>query len=153
MELYKFKKFLEKQYESPDFDDEDEDDESYYNSDDYLFGRPYKTTKSKYYEEDEDNNPQPESDEMDSICESIRDMFKLSGISAYVESDDLDINVSVEMNKKDKLRRLLRVLEISKRLQKEVLIEYECEFELWETKKDKRPLLVFNFYASGEAPF
>lgn len=148
MELDKFKIFLEKQYDSPD-DDWGEDG---FNSE-YPFGGEYQSTKSKYYEDDVDNNPKGDNDGMDNICELIRDMFNLSGIKSLVESDDLDITVSVEMNKKDKLKRLLKVLEVAKRLQKEVLVEYECEFEVWETKGEKTPLLVFNFYSSGEAPF
>jgi hypothetical protein len=153
MKFDKFKSFLEKQYESPDEDWGEDGDESYYNSDDYLFGRPYKSTKSKYYEEDDDNNSSSTSDGMDNICELIRDMFNLSGLKAFVESDEMDITVSVEMKNKDKLKRLLKVLEVAKRLQKDVLVEYECEFEVWETKKEKTPLLVFNFYVTGEAPF
>jgi hypothetical protein len=150
MQLDKFKKFLEKQYESPEDEDYVEDDgdfdEDYYNSDDYLFGG------QSHSKEESKETPEEVNDGMENVCDLIRDMFHLVGIESSCDYKGLDITVYVGMNYRDKLKNLTKVLGIAQKLKKDVLVDYDSEFELWKDKKGK-PLLIFYFYSTGEAPF
>ena len=73
-------------------------------------------------------------------------MFNNSGIeNVYVENKKMDITISVEMRRRERLRDIIKVFEVSNKLKKDILAQYDSEFGMWETK-DGRPMLVFNFY-------
>ena len=136
MKLKNYKELFEK------YEDTDYDDESYYNDDDYLFGRP---DSSKKVTKDEEDELIGDSD-MDNLLYLLRTMFKNKGIkNVYVENDELDISISVTMNMKEKIENIISVFDTAKRLKRDILPQYDSEFEMWETK-DGRPLLTFNFY-------
>lgn len=136
MKLKNYKELFEK------YEDTDYDDESYYNDDDYLFGRP---DSSKKVNKDEEDELIGDSD-MDNLLYLLRTMFKNKGIkNVYVENDELDISISVTMNMKEKIENIISVFDTAKRLKRDILPQYDSEFEMWETK-DGRPLLTFNFY-------
>jgi hypothetical protein len=137
MKLKNYKELFEK------YEDTDYDDESYYNDDDYLFGRP--DNSKKVTKEDEEDELIGDSD-MDNLLYLLRTMFKNKGIkNVYVENDELDISISVTMNMKEKIENIISVFDTAKRLKRDILPQYDSEFEMWETK-DGRPLLTFNFY-------
>ena len=136
MKLKNYKELFEK------YEDTDYDDESYYNDDDYLFGIP---DTSKKVTKDEEDELIGDSD-MDNLLYLLRTMFKNKGIkNVYVENDELDISISVTMNMKEKIENIISVFDTAKRLKRDILPQYDSEFEMWETK-DGRPLLTFNFY-------
>jgi hypothetical protein len=137
MKLKNYKELFEK------YEDTDYDDESYYNDDDYLFGRP--DNSKKVTKEDEEDELIGDSD-MDNLLYLLRTMFKNKGIkNVYVENDGLDISISVTMNNKEKIENIISVFDTAKRLKRDILPQYDSEFEMWETK-DGKPLLTFNFY-------
>jgi hypothetical protein len=137
MKLKNYKELFEK------YEDTDYEDESYYNDDDYLFGRP--DNSKKVTKEDEEDELIGDSD-MDNLLYLLRTMFKNKGIkNVYVENDELDISISVTMNMKEKIENIISVFDTAKRLKRDILPQYDSEFEMWETK-DGRPLLTFNFY-------
>ena len=136
MKLKNYKELFEK------YEDTDYEDESYYNDDDYLFGRP---SHSKKGTEEEEEEMIGDSD-MDNLLYLLRTMFKNKGIKdVYVEHDELDITISVTMGYKEKIESIISVFDTAKRLKRDILPQYDSEFEMWETK-DGKPLLVFNFY-------
>ena len=137
MKLKNYKELFEK------YEDTDYDDESYYNDDDYLFGRP--DNSKKVTKEDEEDELIGDSD-MDNLLYLLRTMFKNKGIkNVYVENDGLDISISVTMNNKEKIENIISVFDTAKRLKRDILPQYDSEFEMWETN-DGKPLLTFNFY-------
>lgn len=148
MKLKNYKELFEK------YEDTDYEDESYYNDDDYLFGRP---SHSKKGTEEEEEEMIGDSD-MDNLLYLLRTMFKNKGIKdVYVEHDELDITISVTMGYKEKIESIISVFDTAKRLKRDILPQYDSEFEMWETK-DGKPLLVFNFYygeglEDDDAPF
>lgn len=142
--------------------------------DDELFGRPYYSSKDNYnYREDEDSwmndklkyddeddydeddynryghGPDEDDindDDMSHLLYLLRSMFNNSGIeNVYVENKKMDISISVEMRRRERLRDIMKVFEVANKLKKDILAQYDSEFEMWETK-DGRPMLVFNFY-------
>lgn len=148
MKLKNYKELFEK------YEDTDYEDESYYNDDDYLFGRPSHSKKGTEEEEDE----QIGDSDMDNLLYLLRTMFRNKGIKdVYVEHEELDITISVTMGRKEKIESIISVFDTAKRLKRDILPQYDSEFEMWETK-DGKPLLTFNFYygeglEDDDAPF
>ena len=149
MKLKNYKELFEK------YEDTDYEDESYYNDDDYLFGRP---SHSKKGTEEEEEDEQIGDSDMDNLLYLLRTMFRNKGIKdVYVEHEELDITISVTMGRKEKIESIISVFDTAKRLKRDILPQYDSEFEMWETK-DGKPLLTFNFYygeglEDDDAPF
>ena len=155
MKLKNYKELFEEYEDNDDDESYYNDDESYYNEDDYLFGRPSHSKKGT--EEDDDDEQIGDSD-MDNLLYLLRTMFRNKGIKdVYVEHEELDITISVTMGRKEKIESIISVFDTAKRLKRDILPQYDSEFEMWETK-DGKPLLVFNFYygeglEDDDAPF
>jgi hypothetical protein len=136
-------------------DDEDDHDYGFYDQDededDHLFGRPNHTSKkqdSTYdeYDEDEYDEDDMNSNDIQHLNHLLRTMFRNSGIEdVSIENKKLDLSISCVLRKKESMRNVIKVFEIAKKLKKDILGQYDSEFEMWETK-DGRPLLTFNFY-------
>lgn len=150
-------KYLRKyeEYESP----WEDDDEAYYHDDDYLFGRPNYSSKkqasNKYYDYKDDDDDdgyeyEEDSEEMEHLLYLLRMMFKNSGIEEVeVSSKGLDIEIDVYLNKEERLKSILKVFEVAKKLKKDILAQYDSEFNMYYTKEGD-PVLTFNFdYGDG----
>jgi len=139
-----------------DHDDEDGDDDDDYGfydkdeDDDHLFGRPNHPSKSDSSYDDDYNDDYDEdginSNDIQHLNYLLRSMFKNSGIEGVqIENKKLDISITCVMRKKESMKDIIKVFEIAKKLKKDILAQYDSEFEIWETK-DGRPMLIFNFY-------
>lgn len=134
--------------------------------DDALYGRPYyyssddeaeditnydkKSMKfSNNLDDYEDDVDDTQSDDMQHLLYLLRTLFKNSGIDASLENKGLDIIVCVVLNKKEKLSSIIKVFDVAKKLQKDILPQYDAEFEMWETKT-RDPMLTFNFMYEGD---
>ena len=152
----------------------DEEDESYYNDDDYLFGRPNHSKKKSnddddFYDDDgyqrlnnddydDDDNygldfedeEVDDSDDMSHLLYLLRTMFKNTGIEVEVRNRGLDIEIDAYLNKKERLKDVIKVFEVAKKLKKDVLPQYDSEFELFYSKTG-HPILTFTFlYGDGQ---
>lgn len=149
MKLKNYKELFE-QYDGP----EDDDD---------MFGRPYYGKADQDYEElkkkfrsqmgesfddGEDDVDDTTSDEMENLLYLLRTLFKNGGVDAEFENKGLDIMVYVVLNKREKMSSVLKVFDLVKKLKKDILPQYDSEFELWETKGGE-PMLTFNFMYEG----
>jgi len=138
-----------------DEDDEDDDDHDYgfYDQDEddedsHLFGRPNHPSKKEddYDDYDEYDEDGINSNDIQHLNYLLRSMFKNSGIEdVQIENKKLDISISCVLRKRESMRNVIKVFEIAKKLKRDILAQYDSEFEMWETK-DGRPLLTFNFY-------
>jgi hypothetical protein len=137
-----------------DDDEEDDDDYGFYDQDedddDHLFGRPNHPSKSDSkedeYDEDEYDEDGINSNDIQHLNYLLRTMFKNSGIDdVQIENKKLDISIACIMTRKESMRAVIKVFEVAKKLKKDILAQYDSEFEMWETK-DGRPMLIFNFY-------
>jgi hypothetical protein len=153
-------------YDSP------EDDEAFYNSDDYLFGRPYHGSKKKnpkfddedddFSDEDDDQDDDDdynyeddstkeyeeddlENDDMQHLLYLLRTMFKNSYIDdVEIENKGLDISIYCYQRQRERFKDIIKIFELTNKLKRDILAQYDCEFEMWETK-DGLPVFAFHF--------
>jgi hypothetical protein len=103
----------------------------------------------KYQEEEEEESyfsEEPsDDDEEDHLCYLIRSMFNNSGINAQVERDDLDITVYVFLQRKERMKSILKTFDVVHKLKKDILPQYDSEMELYESKQGF-PIFKFDFF-------
>ena len=132
MKLKKFNQLFERDgFDHIDgYDDEDYEDEGYdkLNSDDY--------------DDSDDNGGQ---DDMAHLEYLLREMFRNVGIDVTVTSDNGDIQIVAMLNQKERLRDVISIFSVANKLKKDILAQYDSEFDLWEDKKGL-PMLTFSFY-------
>lgn len=129
MKLKKFNLFQERE----GFDDIYGYEDDSYEDDFSMDDKEYDPT------EDED------SDDMDHLCYLLRQMMYNSGIDdVSVESSGLDISISVQFNRKEQLRDIVKVFGVIKKIKKDILAQYEDSYEIWETKTGS-PVITFDF--------
>jgi hypothetical protein len=139
-------------------DDDDDDELAPYGDegDDDLFGRPYYPPRSKgqssfrdeEFEEYDglDEEDDIDGDDMQHLLYLLRTMFRNSGIEdVEVDHKGLDIMVYCVMRRRERLKDIIKVIEVANKLKRDILAQYDSEFEMYETK-DGRPMLTFNFY-------
>jgi hypothetical protein len=143
MKLKKFNQLFEREgFDHIDGYDDDYEDEGYdkLNSDDY--------------DDSDDNGNQ---DDMAHLEYLLREMFRNVGIDVTVTSDNGDIQIVVMLNQKERLRDVINIFSVANKLKKDILAQYDSEFDLWEDKKGQ-PMLTFDFYygdglGDDNAPF
>lgn len=90
-----------------------------------------------------------EGDDMDHLLYLLRTMFKNSGVEVQIDNRGLDIMIYALMDRKERLKDIINVLEVANKLKKDILPQYDSELEMWETRKGQ-PMMVFNFlYGEG----
>lgn len=97
----------------------------------------------EYDGSDEDDS----DDDGDHLCYLIRSMFNNYGLSTSVERDDLDISVYVYLQRKEKMKNILKAFDVVYKMRKDILPQYQSEFEMYESKQGL-PILSFDFYYS-----
>ena len=103
-----------------------EDEEDYYDYDD------------GYIEEDEED--------LSGVAALAHKMLEESGIEKfYVSNKGNNISIQFVLEKTERFSKLTKILGIIKKLSSDVLIQYDSEMDLWETKREE-PLLTFDFY-------
>lgn len=156
MEIKKYKKFLEDKeinYREDEFSHLNDElnsrwDDSTYDpyEDDPGFRRLHSDDYDDYdYEEDVEMDDDVDGNDMDHLVYLLRTMYKNSDIDVQIEYKGLDIMIYCVMSHKERLKDIITVFEVSNKLKKDILPQYDSEFEMWETKKGQ-PLLIFNFY-------
>ena len=131
MKLKKFNQLFEREgFDHIDGYDDDYEDEGYdkLNSDDY--------------DDSDDNGNQ---DDMAHLEYLLREMFRNVGIDVTVTSDNGDIQIVAMLNQKERLRDVISIFSVANKLKKDILAQYDSEFDLWEDKKGQ-PMLTFSFY-------
>jgi hypothetical protein len=110
-----------------------QDEEDYYSFDD---------------DDDDDDEEYVEEDEEDlsGVAALAHRMLEESGLeNFYVSNKGNNISIQFVLNKKEKFSKLTKILGLIKKLGSDILIQYDSEMDLWETKRED-PLLTFDFY-------
>ena len=84
------------------------------------------------------------NDEFEYISSTIRKMAKSQGfprIVIYLDEEQICI-MEVVMSKTEKFSRVIRLMELVEKIQKDILVGYKCEMYLWKTKSND-PLFTF----------
>lgn len=119
---------------------------------DYSFN--YDDLNRKYGPDSDDDIPEMGDldisldDGMVNVCDLIRELFKNVKLDVDVEYDELDISIYVFLQKREKMRSIVRAFEVIHKLQKDVLTQYDSEVELYENKEGF-PILAFQFYSES----
>ena len=163
MKLSKYNKF----FENSDWDEDEEDffnrwdsgDKSKRSSEEDDWESYNRWGLGDYSEDDYDEDEKDiEDDDMGNLLYLLRSMFRNSGIDeVYIENKKMDITISVQLRKRERLKDIIKVFEVANKLKRDILAQYDSEFEMWESKEGS-PVLVFNFmYDEGlyddESPF
>ena len=170
----KIKKYLEHWRFFEDNEDDDfnyrEDEDSWMNDkldkkkkddfDGWDYKYDYDDDSTSY---DDDDSSYDEDDEVENLKSLLRKMFRNSGINnVIVETIKMDITVTVTLNRRERLKEVIKVFEVANKLKKDILSQYDSEVEMYDSwdKLDKmsKPTIVFSFlYDEGlyddEAPF
>lgn len=128
-----------------------EDEYSYLNDDldsnrwDDSTYDPY-SDEGFYNDSDYDDDNLDQDDDMEHLLYLLRKMFHNSGIdNVDITNKKMDLTIYVELRTREKLRDIIKVFEVINKLKKDILPQYDSEFDMWKTKKGS-PLLTFNFY-------
>jgi len=158
MEIKNYKLFLEKEINIRDdeyshlnddlnsrWDDStyDPDGDNYEYDDEYDYGDDY--------DYDDDNDDIVE-DDMEHLLYLLRSMFKNSGIDVSVSNKKMNINIYILLTTKERLRHIITIFEIINKLKRDILIQYSCEFQMWENRQG-RPYFDFDFIYENEDVF
>jgi hypothetical protein len=155
------------------FEDNDDDDDSKHREDEdaWMNDKLDKNKKDDFddwYDYDDDStydstSYDDEDDDVENLNYLLRSMFRNSGIdNVIVETKKMDITVTVTLNRRERLKEVIKVFEVANKLKKDILAQYDSEVEMYDTwdKLDKmsKPTIVFSFlYDEGlyddEAPF
>ena len=131
MKLKKFNQLFEREgFDHIDgYDDYEDEGYDKLNSDDY---------------DDSDDNGGGQ-DDIEHLEYLLREMFRNVGIDVTVTSDNGDIQIVAILNQKERLRDVISIFSVANKLKKDILAQYDSEFDLWEDKKGL-PMLTFSFY-------
>ncbi len=151
MEIKKYKLFIEKEmniredeYSHLNDDLNSRWDDSTYDPDDnYKYDDDYDYGDDDDYEDDYEDGDIIE-DDMEHLLYLLRSMFKNSGIDVSVTNKKMNINIYILLTTKERLRHIITIFEIINKLKRDILIQYSCEFQMWENRQG-RPYLDFDF--------
>jgi len=87
--------------------------------------------------------------EIENLCSLIRKYLKNSNLESLVEYKEGEITIYVFLDKKEKIGSFTMILEILKKLHKDILPEYESSVELYENKS-KEPILIVTLMPDEE---
>lgn len=127
-----------------DYDDwYDDEDEKYYS------GR--KSSNPKFEDDDDDdynygNDGDDDDDDVQHLTYLLRQMFRNSGVDnvQITAKRNEDIVIEVYMAKKESLRNIIKVFEVANKLKRDILAQYDSEFDIW-TAKNGGGILSFGF--------
>lgn len=118
---------------------EDDKDDLYYGQD-----------EEDYYDIEDDDEFEDNNDELNQMATMIHGMIEKTGIkNFFVSNKGFNISVQFVLERKEKFSKLMKLVGLIKKLKTDVLIQYDDEMDLWETKKGD-PLLTFDFYYNEE---
>jgi hypothetical protein len=144
----KLKKFNQLLLEREGFDDIDE-----------PFDSETEDEGTPSLEEDEEDTDDVEDEEtseddmIEHLLSTLRKMIRNSsfGEKSYIfrDSEDGAITLQFILNKTEKMGNIMKVLNFIKKVESDILIQYNSEFELWETKQGD-PLFTIKFFYDEE---
>jgi hypothetical protein len=147
-----------------DFESEEEEEEAIKRVEDWAAGvrsraeergirdidqvlKSYGTKHEEEEEEEEEIEMTPEEEEAyDNLGYTIRKMISGSKISNFeVYRDNYDFTIEFTLSKKERIGNILHIIGVLKKIASDVLIQYDTEVDLWETKKGAEPLFSCEF--------
>jgi len=145
----KLKKFNQLLLEREGFDDIDEP----FDSETEDEGTPSFMGEDEEDTDDVEDEETSEDDMIEHLLSTLRKMIRNSsfGEKSYIfrDSEDGAITLQFILNKTEKMGNIMKVLNFIKKVESDILIQYNSEFELWETKQGD-PLFTIKFFYDEE---
>ena len=117
-----------------------------------LEGYPNDGWDDDDYDDEEESN----TDDIDNLKYLLRKMITQAGIkNCEVTNTGMTMKVQITPTTYGmidyfyKLDEVINIYELIKKIDKDVLVDFDLECDIWETKK-LEPLFIFNFYSSDE---
>jgi len=107
----------------------------------------------KYLKLMNENQDDPSfEEEMENLSTIIRKMAKSQGFAeSFVSVSEDNIILEIVIKQEETFNRVIQMLDFVKKIQKDILTDFKCDMDLWETKKNS-PLFTFEFYYSVSGP-
>lgn len=126
-----------------DYDDwYDEEDEDYHGK------RTSSNPKFNKFDDDDDyeDYDEEQDDDVEHLLYLLRQMFRNSGVEDVRISAKRNEDIVIEcyMRKRDTLKNVIKVFEVANKLKRDILAQYDAEFEMWESKSGGG-ILTFGF--------
>lgn len=124
------------------------DDDDWYDDEDEKYYSGRKSSNPKFDDDDDDyvNVDDDDDDDVQHLTYLLRQMFKNSGVDnvQITAKRNEDIVIEVYMAKKESLRNIIKVFEVANKLKRDILAQYDAEFDIW-TAKTGGGILSFGF--------
>ncbi len=134
------------EYEDDSTKDYGDYDDWYDDVDDDYHGK--RTSSNPKFDDDDDYEYEDEQsdDDLDHLLYLLRQMFRNSGIEdvRVTAKNNEDIVIECYTSKKDTLRNVIKIFEVANKLKRDILAQYDSEFEMWENKRGGG-ILTFGF--------
>ena len=87
------------------------------------------------------------NDDMEHIASVLRQMIRAQKLEQFNLSyqENYDFLIEFVLKEKEPFAKMVKILDLMKKINKDILVNYECAIDLWKTKKNK-PLLTVDFY-------
>jgi hypothetical protein len=159
MDIKRYKKFLEDKENDFNYREDEHshlndelnsrwDDSTYdpYDDNDYYNDPGYRKLHSSSFRDEEYEDDDVEQDDMQHLLYLLRTMFKNSGVdNVRIDNDrGLDILIYCTLERKERLKDVIRVFEVVNKLKKDILAQYDTEYDVWQNRKGQ-PMFVFSF--------
>ena len=106
--------------------------------------------------DDDDYEEESNTDDIDNLKYLLRKMITQAGIkNCEVTNTGMTLKVQITPTTYGmidyfyKLDEVINIYELIKKIDKDVLVDFDLECDIWETKK-LEPLFIFNFYSSDD---
>lgn len=139
--INKFNRFVERidddSWSSIENDWNNDDSTDYYDKD--YYGHDIDNDSPDYDDDKEDG--------MENIKYLLRKMFKNKGLEKYViNSRGFDIEITIIVNEKERLSDIVNMFDLLNKLKKDILPQYESEFDMWTNRKGDQVFEVIFLY-------
>ena len=92
-----------------------------------------------HHHKNDDDDDYNTEDGMENVKYLLRTMFKNRGIENYsINSKKYDISITITMRSKERLSDVVMIFDILKKLKKDILPQYESEFDMWTNRKNEQ---------------
>jgi len=98
----------------------------------------------KYNELIKESSGDYDEGKISNLKDLIENFYNRSGIEVEISSFDYDLKINIDINKTEKISNLLKIFDITNRVNLDLLGEYESEFDIITNKN--RSYISFNFY-------
>lgn len=140
-----------------DYEDDSTKDYGYYDDwyDESDFEKLGKSSNPKFNSDnDYDDYPDYEEDDKDdleNLHSLLRQMFRNAGLKdvRVTSKKHEEIIIECHLPRTTTLKAVISALDVANKLKKDVLSEYECDFDIWQSASTG--VLVFEFYIGDES--